>query len=117
MWPGCWTEPNSTNSEALLGSNQETQVVSWSHFSWAQSYNSIKYLGVLLFSSKYFSIYFIFFKTTGDKAYSAVKMNFCPDSIDFPFVFSFSSQFQRKRKKCREKQSLSQGQQLESPLV
>lgn len=58
-----------------------------------------------------------FFKTTGDKAYSAVKMNFCPDSIDFPFVFSFPSWFQRKRKKCREEQSLSQVQQLGSPLV
>lgn len=36
----------------------------------------------LLFSNKYFPIYFIF-KTTKDKAYSAVKMNLCLDSVDF----------------------------------
>lgn len=72
---------------------------------------------VIILQQIFFHLFHFFFKTTGDKAYSAVKMNFCPDSIDFPFVFSFSSQFQRKRKKCREKQSLSQGQQLESPLV
>lgn len=51
----------------------------------------------LLFSNKYFSIYFIF-KTTRDKAYSAVKMNFGSYSVDFAFVF-FPS-VQEKKEKC-----------------
>lgn len=38
----------------------------------------------LLFSNKYFPIYFIF-KTTKDKAYSAVKMNLYLDSLDISF--------------------------------
>lgn len=99
MWPGCWTEPNSTNSEALLGSNQETQVVSWSHYTLGPVLQQHQIPGcVIILQQIFFHLFHFFFKTTGDKAYSAVKMNFCPDSIDFPFVFSFSSQFQRKRK-------------------
>ena len=41
----------------------------------------------LLFSNKYFPIYFTF-KTTKDKAYSAVKMNLCLDSVDFCIFLS-----------------------------
>lgn len=50
----------------------------------------------LLFSNKYFPIYFIF-KTTKDKAYSAVKMNLCLDSVDFCIFLS-----KREKRKCRE---------------
>ena len=56
----------------------------------------------LLSSNKYFPIYFIF-KATKDKAYSAVKMNLCLDSIDFSFVcvcvFFLSK---REMRKCWE---------------
>lgn len=50
----------------------------------------------LLFSNKYFPIYFIF-KTTKDKAYSAVKMNLCLDSVDFCIFLS-----KREKRKCWE---------------
>ena len=50
----------------------------------------------LLFSNKYFPIYFNF-KTTKDKAYSAVKMNLCLDSVDFCIFLS-----KREKRKCWE---------------
>lgn len=59
----------------------------------------------LLFSNKYFSIYFIF-KTTRDKAYSAVKMNFCPDSVDSPSAFL--SQVKRRRRSSRQSSHLQE---------